>query len=134
MSTQMAHRRRAAARAAARATGRTAAKATGRTAAKPGIGRWSPYAVAARVAGGRAARDLAATLPDATAHELHAAGEAVRDGVEDMPDLLRTGFVVALLVSLVAPLRRLAGLREVERFGTGLGLATVFDTRGRDGR
>ncbi|HEX6469480.1 MAG TPA: hypothetical protein VF069_10320 [Streptosporangiaceae bacterium] len=97
-------------------------------------GRWSPYTVVARAAGGRAARDLAVTLPDATARELRVAGEAVRDGVEDMPDLLRTGFVVALLVSLVAPLRRLIGLREVERFGTGLGLAAVFDARRRDDR
>jgi hypothetical protein len=96
--------------------------------------RWSPSAAAARIAGGRAARDVVSALPDATAIELNAARKAVRDGVTEMPDLLRAGFVVALFVTLVVPLRRLLGLQEVERFGRGLALAAVFDSRAGDDR
>ena len=91
--------------------------------------RWSPSAAAARIAGGRAARDVVSALPDATAGELNAARKAVSDGVTEMPDLLRAGFVIALFVTLAAPLRRLLGLQEVERFGRGLALAAVFDSR-----
>ena len=96
--------------------------------------RWSPSAAAARIAGGRAARNVISAVPDATADELNAARRAVRDGVTEMPDLLRAGFVIALCVTLVAPLRRLLGLREVERFGRGLALAAVFDSRAGDDR
>jgi hypothetical protein len=91
--------------------------------------RWSPSAAAARIAAGRAARDVVAALPDATAGELNAARRAVRDGVAEMPDLLRAGFVIVLFVTLVVPLRRLLGPQELERFGRGLALAAVFDSR-----
>lgn len=89
---------------------------------------------AARIAGGRAARTLARAVPDATESELRLAREAVRSGVEEMPDLLRTGFTLALLVSLVVRVRGLFAVSEVERFGTGLALAALYEARGGDTR
>jgi hypothetical protein len=65
---------------------------------------------------------------------LEAARDSVRTGVEAMPDLLRAGFALALLTTLVGRGLRLRAVRDVERFGKGLALAAVFDSRAADPR
>jgi hypothetical protein len=90
--------------------------------------RWLS-AAAARLASRRAVRGVARAVSDVTGSELSAAESSVRTGVEEMPDVLRAGFVVTVLVSQVVRYERLFGVGEAGRFGRGLALATVFDVR-----
>ena len=91
--------------------------------------RWRLSAAAGRLAGRRAVRGVARAVSDVTGNELRAAESNVRAGVEEMPDVLRAGFVLTQLVSLIVRYERLFGVGEAGRFGRGLALATVFDER-----
>jgi len=90
---------------------------------------WSPSAAAGRIAAARAVRELSRAVPEVTEPELRIAGDGVAAGVREMPDLLRAGFTVAVLLSLLVPDRRLPGVRETERFGRGVALAAVWESR-----
>jgi hypothetical protein len=96
--------------------------------------RWTRSAVVARIASRRAVRALPRAVPDVTGSELQVAGDSVSAGVEEMPDLLRAGLAFALLVTLVVRDRRLFAVGEAERFGRGLALAAVFESRAGDSR
>jgi hypothetical protein len=99
------------------------------TGRRPRTRRWTPGAAVARLASRRAVRALTHAVSDVTGSELRAAESSVRAGVEEMPDVLRAGFVVTTLMSLVIRYERMFAVGEAGRFGRGLALATVFDER-----
>jgi hypothetical protein len=97
-------------------------------------GRWTPAGVAGRIAGRHAVSIVSRAVPDLTDSEARTAGESVRSGIEEMPDLLRAGFVFALMAAFAGTACRLFVVSEVERFSRGLALAAVFDSRARTDR